>query len=126
MAVTCDLSDALINQITAQHSNASARALINENFEKLQEVINCLVELTTDDINDLILPDPPELGFQYVLIWDGSKFKFVKSSTNPGTKYIIRPDESIVVLDDFQYIVSDHLFVYGDLTLQGNAELVIL
>ncbi len=124
--MACDLSDVLIKQITSLHSNASARGLINENFEKLQQVISCVVELSTDDINDLVLPDPPELGVQYVLIWDGSKFVFVKSSTNPGTQYIIRPDESIVVLDDFQYIVSDHIFIFGSLILEGNSELVIL
>lgn len=122
---SCDLTDILIKQITSLHSNASARDLINENFEKLQRVINCMVQLTTDDIQDLVLPDPPEFGVQYALVWDGNTFKFVKSSTNPGTKYIIRPTESIIVFDDYQYIVSDHIYIYGDLTLQGNAELVV-
>ena len=122
----CDLAEVLIKQISALHSNSAARDLINENFNKLQQVIDCVVQISVDDLNDLVLPDPPELGVQYVLVWDGSQFVFVKSSTNPGTKFIIRPDESITVLDDYQYIVSDHIFVFGDLVLQGNSELVIL
>lgn len=122
----CDLSDVILKQITSLHSNASARDLINENFSKLKKVVDCLSELTTDDLNDLIFPDPPETGVQYVLIWDGNNFVFVPSATNPGTKYIIRPDESITVLDDYQYIIADHIFIFGDLNLEGNAELVIL
>lgn len=123
--MSCDIGDILLKQITSLHSNASARTLINENFEKLQRVIHCVNELSLNDLNDLILPDPPELNVQYVLTWDGDNFVFVSSSSNPGTKYVIRPDEVIRVLEDHQYIVSDQLFLFGTLILEGNSELVI-
>lgn len=120
-----DLGDVLLESITSLHSNAAGRQIINENFEKLQAALIVISGIVVDDLNNIILPDPPELNVQYVLQWDGDHFVFVEAETNPGTRYIIRADQVIRVLEDYQYIVHDHIYIYGELVLEGNAELVV-
>lgn len=119
-----NLGDIKIQNIGSLNSQSSARDIINRNFKALRDAVICISEISIEDIGGLILPDPPQNNVQYVLQWNGSAFEFVVANTNPGTKYIIQADEYIKVLEDYQYIVHDTLFLYGTLDVEG--ELVIL
>lgn len=119
-----NLGNIRIDQITSLHSNASARVIINRNFKQIFDAIVCISNITLADIGGLILPDPPQNGVIYNIQFDGSNYVLVESDTNPGTKYIIREGENIKVLEDYQYIVHDYLYLFGTIDIDG--ELVIL
>jgi hypothetical protein len=125
MAIS-DINKYLLKSVTSLNSNSSAREIINENFKKLQEVIVCIAELSVNDLNNLIFPNPPTLGTRYELYFDGTDYVLVEAYTNPGTRYVIPSDQNVIVKDGYQYLVHDHLFLNGTITLEGNAELIIL
>ena len=119
-----NLGNIKIDQITSLHSNASARVIINRNFQQIKDAIICVSNITIQDLQGLILPDPPQNGMTYEILFDGTNYVLVESKNNSGTKYIIQPEDNIKVLPDYQYIVHDYIFIYGTLDVEG--ELIIL
>lgn len=125
MSIGCSaLDDILLKTIASEHSNASSRQIINENFNALRKAFVCLQNLNINQLNGLIFPNPPQLNVQYSLQWNGTAYVLVESNNNPGIKNVIQPTDVIIVLPDYQYIVFDTLTLLGTLIVQG--ELVIL
>lgn len=126
MARQCftNLEQFKIKIVSSTHSNASARDIINRNFEAIRDSLICISNLSLGDLVDILLPNPVENGVEYTLKWNGTQYELTELNIQPGTKYIIQPGEEIKVLEDYQYIVHDHLYLYGTLDIEG--ELVIL
>lgn len=78
------------------------------------------------NINDVTVPVSPIIGQQYIMQYAaGSKYNLIPvPSLNAGIKYIIPTGDVVQVLDSYQYIVHQHLYLDGDIEVDG--ELVIL
>ena len=118
------LDDIILKAIASEHSNASMRQIINENFTALRKAFACLQNFNITQLSGIIFPNPPQANVQYTLVWNGSAYVLTEANVNPGIKNVIQPADVIIVLPDYQYIVHDTLTVLGTLIIQG--ELVIL
>jgi hypothetical protein len=111
MSLNCSaIDDLTIRSIASTHSVKNAFA--------------CVQNLSFTQLNGLIFPTPALVNVQYCLQWNGSSYVLVEADVNPGTKFNIQPSDNIYVHEDYQYIVYDHIYVLGTLTVDG--ELVIL
>jgi hypothetical protein len=117
-------NDLIMKLVSSEMSNATARTIYNKNFEQLTKAFKCIRDISLGDLNDVLPPSPPITNVNYVFMWNGTSYELVSANTSPGTKFIIAAGELIFVSFDRQYIVKDHLYLYGDLEVEG--ELVIL
>jgi hypothetical protein len=125
MAVNITLGNIDIKDITSIHSNASARTVINKNFEKIKANLDILSVIPIENLNKLVFPETPTIGADYSMVWDGSKYIITISTfKNTGTKWKIPTGEEIIVRAGYQYIVHDRIDIEGVLNLEG--ELVII
>lgn len=124
----CNYYDDLpLKMISSQHSNASARKIINENFELIEDILGCLKCIDISEINGIQFPNPLLPNVEYNWLYTGSVWTLVPDSmggTSAGTKYIIQPTDYIYVAHGYQYIIHQHLYLDGILDNEG--ELVIL
>lgn len=125
MATDC-LGNTVLKKISDDKSQSEARVTINDNFAKLSSVIKCMSQVIADQINSILPANTPVNGVQYVLQYNGSKYVMVEANTNPGSKFNIRADESVRVVTTNQYLIFDHLYLDGTLTIESGAECVIL
>lgn len=125
---TCTFYSKLpLKEISSQHSNASARKIINENFRLVENILDCLKCISITDIDGITFPNPLIVGTEYNWLWTGTGFTLVPDLTtgsSSGIKYIINPTDSIFVGHDYQYIVHEYLYVDGVIDVEG--ELIIL
>ena len=121
--INCDSELLKLREITSLHSQANSREIINENFRKLRQYIECMV----GDINvmtNILPPVPPVIGQSYVIYFDGTNYIMIPFSA--GTKYRIRSNERIFVGEDYQYLLYGHIIIEGTFDMEAGAELVIL
>jgi len=78
------------------------------------------------NINDVVVPPAPAIGQQYIFQYaPGNVYELSPvPSLNSGTQFIIHDGQTIQVDDDYQYIVHQHLYLDGEIEIDG--ELVIL
>lgn len=125
MAIDITLGNIDLKDITSIHSNASARSVINKNFQKIKANLDAISIIPIDNLNKLVFPTTPTIGADYTMVWDGSKYNItVATFKNTGTKWKIPTGEEIIVRSGYQYIVHDRIDIEGVLNLEG--ELVIL
>lgn len=120
-----NLVSVYLKSITDLHSQDAARNIINDNFKKIQGVIVEIQSIKLSDLTDLVLPTDPGITDLWALKWNGTKWTFVKMIL-PGLKYVIQEDEELNIPPDYQYTIFDHFFIFGNVTLEENAELIIL
>jgi len=125
---TCTFYSKLpLKEISSQHSNASARKIINENFRLVENILDCLKCINITDIGGITFPSPLIVGTEYNWLWTGTGFTLVPDLTtgsSSGIKYIINSTDRIFIGHDYQYIVHEYLYVGGIIDVEG--ELVIL
>ncbi len=82
--------------------------------------------INLSNIHDIVVPVTPTVNQQYVLQYAAGNVYNLQPvpSLNPGTKFIIAVGEEIIVLEEYQYIIHQHLYLDGDIEVDG--ELVIL
>lgn len=82
--------------------------------------------INLSNINDVVLPSTPTIGQQYIFQYQpGGVYELTPvPSLNSGIQYIIPTGQTIQVFDQYQYIVHQHLYLDGEIEVDG--ELVIL
>lgn len=82
--------------------------------------------INLSSINDVVMPLAPSVGQQYILQYSpGNVYELTAvPSLNSGIQYVIPVGQTIQVKDQYQYIVHQHLYLDGDIEIEG--ELVIL
>lgn len=82
--------------------------------------------INLSNINDVVVPLSPSIGQQYILQYQPGNIYELQAvpSLNSGIQFIIPDGQTIQVLDQYQYIVHQHLYLDGDIEVDG--ELVIL
>jgi len=126
MSEICNIDNFKVKTINSTQSPASARVLINQNFTDIESILKCMSDYLDDGESEdrFVFPVSPIINQAYILRYNGAKYDIVPQENTTGIKYIIREDESIFVPADYQYIVYDNFFVYGEVIMEG--ELIIL
>lgn len=126
MSEICNIDNFKVKTINSTQSPASARVLINQNFADIESILKCMSDYLDDGESEdrFVFPVSPIINQAYILRYNGAKYDIVPQENTTGIKYIIREDESIFVPADYQYIVYDNFFVYGEVIMEG--ELIIL
>ena len=126
MATNRCVESLIIQQLSSDHSNASSRTIINDNFKKLTGAVKCINQFLIDELSKIVYPTNPDVGSNYSLQYDGEKYILTEINTSPGNKYNIENKDAVSISKNYQYLIFDHLFIDGTLELKDNSELVII